>query len=177
MAGRRGRWGAAGLLLAALASGCSAPAPPTGGSPAAAGDEQQLRVRFDNIRAALRAADADRLWSLLDGQSQAEAERVAAALRSAYDRADLAGRAKYETDWGLAAAELAGLTGKGLLRSKRFRDRHHEAAAGTFDGVAVQGDSATVYYRDAEGDREKLLLVRRGGEWRLWLRMPRVSPP
>jgi hypothetical protein len=43
--------------------------------------------------------------------------------------------------------------------------------------VAVQGENATVYYLEPGGDKEKLILVRRGGRWKAWLTLPRVSQP
>ena len=45
------------------------------------------------------------------------------------------------------------------------------------DSIVIQGDSATVYYLEPGGDKEKAILVRQDGRWKVWLTMPRASRP
>jgi hypothetical protein len=44
--------------------------------------------------------------------------------------------------------------------------------------VSVDGNKATVDYTEADGDQEKLHLVRQDGKWKLSLKdMPKASQP
>jgi hypothetical protein len=160
--------------LAAFAVGCSSR--PTGGPPAA-DQEAEVRAAFAELQAALGARDADKLWALLDGKSQADAEREARGIQASYAKAGAEERAKQEGALGLTGPELAGLTGKGFLKTKRFHGRYHEVPDSEIEKVAVEGENATVYYLEPDGDKEKLILVRREGRWKAWLTMPRVSQP
>jgi hypothetical protein len=72
---------------------------------------------------------------------------------------------------------LIGLTGIGFLKTKRFEQKYDELPDSIIDKVVVQGNSATIHYHEADGDREKAILVRQNGEWKAWLTMPRVSKP
>jgi hypothetical protein len=135
----------------------------------AAGDEEDVRAAFTAFQAALKAGDSDKLWPLLDSASQAEAERVARTLKANYAKAK--DKAKLEKTFGLTAAELAGLTGKVYLKSKRFLGKYGEVPGSKVDKVAVEGDKATVFYTEEDGDKEKLSLVRQGGKWKFILKV------
>ena len=170
-----GRLGWVGVLAVGCALGCSGGTGPTGR--ASADEEGQARARFAGLQAALKAGDADGTWALLDSKSRADAERAAQALQAAYANAGAEEKARQEEAVGLTGAELSGLTGKGLLRTRPFRRKYDELPASTVERVTVQGDNATVYYREPDGDDEKLILVRQEGEWKAWLAMPRGSTP
>jgi hypothetical protein len=43
--------------------------------------------------------------------------------------------------------------------------------------VDIQGDNATVYYLEWDGDKEKAIFVRQQGEWKAWLTMLGASKP
>src|SRR5262249_45283292 len=116
-------------------------------------------------------------WMLLDSKSRADAERVANAVRAAYAKARPAEKAEQEKSLGLSGSELAGLTGKGFLKTKRFEGKYHDMPGSTGEKVVVQGEGATVHYLESDGDHEKAVFVRQDGQWRVWLPMPRVSKP
>jgi hypothetical protein len=170
------RRGCAALLLV-FAAGCTKPpgtVPVPGG--ATSGAEDGVRAAFTDLRSAIEGGDPEKVWVLLSGKSQADAERAAGEVRAAYERAGAAARARQEEALGVAGEDLAKLTGPGFLKSKGFRDRYGELAGGKIVKVAVEGDSATVYWDDADGEREKTVFVREGGRWRAWLSMPKVAP-
>jgi hypothetical protein len=156
----------------ALVLGCSkAPDSPP------ADQEAAVREQFAELQSAFKNRDTEKLWTLLDSKSQAEAERAAKDIQAAYDKATAEEKAKQEDVLGLTATEMAGLTGKGFLQTKRFRKRYDELPDSKIDRVVVQGDSATVYYLEPDGDKEKAILVRQDGRWKVWLTMPRASKP
>jgi hypothetical protein len=156
------------LLLLATACGCTKPpaAPPPGD------EEPRIRARFEEFRDALQARDAERLWAMLSRQSQADAERAARTLRTEHDKADPQSKAEQEKELGLSAADLSKLTGRDLMRTRPFQERYEEARDGKFERASVKDDNATVYFRDDEGDREKLIMLREGEQWKLWLKVP-----
>jgi hypothetical protein len=165
-------------LLLVFAAGCNKPSEQgttSGGGPPEA--EVEVRAAFADLQAAVKGGDADQLWGLLSGKSQADAERAAGEVRAAYVRAGAGARAQQEEALGLTGKELAKLTGPGFLKGKHFRGRYDELAAGKLARVAVERDSAAVYWDDADGEREKTTFVREGGRWRAWLSMPRGQQP
>jgi hypothetical protein len=156
-----------------FAAGCS----PKPAGPPAADEEGAVRARFAELQSAIKDRDADKLWLLLDTRSQGDAERSAKAIQAAYAKAAPEEKAKQEEALGLPGTELARLTGKGFLKSKRFQDRYREVPESKIEKVEVQGDSATVHYLEPDGETEKAILVRQDGSWKVWLTMPRVSRP
>jgi hypothetical protein len=72
---------------------------------------------------------------------------------------------------------LAKLDGKGFLKTKRFQKKYHEIPEGKIDKVDIQGESATIYFLDDEGDKEKAIFLRQDGQWKAWLTMPKISQP
>ncbi len=161
------------LVAVALASGCSQPS--ASSSPQGAGaaaPEEAVKEVVKSLQQALKAHDADKVWSLLDADSREDAERAAKAVREAYAKADAVAKAQQEKDMGLPGAELAGLTGIGFLKTSRFQGKYDELPDGKIEKVTVQGDAATVAYVEPDGDKEKLTLVRREGKWNVSLRMP-----
>jgi hypothetical protein len=113
----------------------------------------------------------------LDSRSQAEAEQAAKSIQTAYAKAGAEEKAKQEEALGLTAGELSGLTGKGFLKTKRFPGKYRELPESTIEKVTVEGDNATVHYLEPDGDKEKLILVRQEGQWKVWLAMPKVGSP
>jgi hypothetical protein len=98
-------------------------------------------------------------------------------MQTAHGGAGAEEKAKQEAALGLPGAELTGLTGKGFLKTKRFQRKYHELPDSTIEKVTVQGNNATAYYLEPDGDKEKLLLVRQEGQWKVWLAMPKVRKP
>jgi hypothetical protein len=155
------------LVLLSFGVGCSTPK-----TTAPREDEGVLRQAFTALQEALKAKDADKLWDLLDADSQADAERAAESLRKAYAEASEAEKAEQAKNLGVKPAGLAKLTGKGFLRTRRFLGKYDEIPGSKVEKVTVQGDSATVNYLEPDGDKEKLKLVRQKGAWKVSLRMP-----
>jgi hypothetical protein len=142
-----------------------------------ADEESAVRAQFVAVQGALNSGDADQLWMLLDSKSRADAERAAKAVRATYAKASPAEKAEQEKSLGLSGSELAGLTGRGYLKTRRFEGKYHDMPGSSVEKVVVQGDSATVHYLESDGDHEKAVFVRQDGQWRAWLPMPRVSKP
>jgi hypothetical protein len=156
----------------ALALGCSkAPDRPS------VDEEAAVRAQFTALLAAVKDGDADKLWSMLDSRSQADAERVAKAVQASYAKAAPGEKTEMENLLGMNGAELAVLTGKGYLKTKRFQRKYHDMPGSTIEKVVIQGDSATVHYLESDGDKEKAILVRQQGEWKVWLTMPGGGKP
>ena len=164
----------AGILavsLCAVAVGCSTP-----GGAQKGGDEGPAREAFESLQQAIKAKDADKMWALLDEDSQADAEREAGGIRDAYAKADDAGKKELEKNLGLPGAKLAGLKGPGFLETRRFLGKYDEVADSKVEKVTVEKDRATVNYLEPDGDKEKFTLTRQQGKWKLSVPMPKGTP-
>lgn len=160
------------LALLMFLPGCAGP-----GVSSHSGEEEKVRQAFAAFQQALKAGDANKLWSLLDAESQADADRVAQTIRDAFARAGPAGQADFEKRLGLPGADLASLNGEGYLKTRRFLGKYDELAQGKVTQVTVQGEQATVNYVEPDGDKERLTLVRQGGQWKLSVPMPAGVQP
>ena len=140
-------------------------------------EEGAVREKFAELQSAIKSRDAEELWALLNDRSRADAERAAKAIQTAYNQAGAEEKAKQEEALGLSGTELAGLNGKGFLKTKRFQKKYHEVPDGKIDKVVIQRESATVYFLEPDGDKEKAILVRQDGQWKVWFTMPKVSKP
>ena len=163
------------LLLLIFALGCSK-SDRSAGQPAG-NEEGAVRQAVTEFQAAFKHHDVDKLWSLLDSESQADAERAAKAIQGAYSKATPEQKVEREKALGLSGAELGALTGSSFLKTKRFYGKYDELADSKIDKVTVQGDEATVAYTEPDGDKEKLALVREAGQWKLTLPMPKAAQP
>jgi hypothetical protein len=160
-------------MFVALVLGCSK-APDS----SRAEEEGAVRAQFTALQAAFKNGDPDKLWMLLDSKSQAHAERAARAVQATYAKGSLEEKkAEQEKALGLTRAELAGLTGKGFLKTKRSQRKYRDLPNSTIEKVLVQGESATVHYLESVGNKEKAIFVRQDGQWKAWLMMPSVSKP
>jgi hypothetical protein len=130
-------------------------------------DEKAVRLAFADLQAAVKAGDPDKLWPLLDSASQAGAEDDAKALRESYAKAGAKDKVKLEKAHGFTADEIAALTGKAYLKSKRFLGKYDELPDGKVEKVAVDGDKAVVGYVEADGDHQKIDVVRQDGKWKV----------
>jgi hypothetical protein len=129
-------------LLLLFAMGCT-PATPTAESK----DEKPVRDAMTAFQAALLAHDGDKLWDLIDADSQAGAER---------------------------AGKAVNLSGKEFVKSDHFCGQKElkEVGEGKVKKVSLQGDKATVIYDAEDGDEERLKMVREGGQWKVSAPMP-----
>jgi hypothetical protein len=159
-------------LLVGFLAGCTNPARDTQGK----GDEE-VRQAFQGLQKALNARDADKVWSLLDEDSQADARRAAQAVRDAYGRGDKAGREEMQKALGLPAKELAALEGNGFLKTRRFLGKYDELGESKIDKIDVKGDKAVVNFTEPDGDKEKLAFVREKGGWKASLPIPKAIQP
>jgi hypothetical protein len=151
------------VAFSLLAAGC--------GSQQASGDEAAVRQAFESFQKALKAEDADKVWSLLDEESQADAEREAKALREDYAKANAEERAKQEKDLGVTGSKLESLKGSGFLATKRFFGIHDEVPGSKIDKIEVKGDKAVVHTIEEDGDSVKFSAVRQEGKWKFNVRM------
>jgi len=147
----------------------------SGGLLQGADSTDEVKATFKDFQAALKAKDADRIWKLLDSDSQNDAEREARKIRTAFSKATPAEQAKLEKNLGLLKTELTALKGPGFLKTKLFQGKYDEIPGSKIDHVAVQEDSAAVAYVEEDGDKEKLKLVRQGGKWKVIAPMPKFQ--
>jgi hypothetical protein len=143
------------LLLAAL------------GLAVRAGEEDSVREAFTAFQNAVKAGDPDKIWATLDKGSRDSAEETAKTLKDAYENANAKDKARLEKQFGLTAAEMEKLTGKIYLKSKRFLGKYDEVPGSTIEKITVEGDKATVAYKEADGDKEKMALVKQDGKWKI----------
>lgn len=142
-----------------------------------ANEEGRVRETFTALQAALKARDADKLWQLLDSESQADAERAAKTVQATYTKADANTQSEQEKAMGLPADQLSGLTAIGFLKTTRFHGKYKELSESKIDKVTVQQDKATVAYTEPDDDKEKVSLVRQDGQWKVALPMPKATQP
>ena len=163
------------FLCMAVVLGCSSK--PSDRPVTGTGEEDAVRKKFAELQSAIKSHDAEKLWALLDVRSRADAERVAKNIQTAYSQAGAEEKTKQEEALGLSGTELAKLDGKGFLKIKRFQKKYHDVPGCKIDKVDIQGENATVYFLDEEGDKEKAIFLRQDGQWKAWLTMPKVSQP
>jgi hypothetical protein len=161
------RWLAVVILVSSL--GCSK----SPDSPAASAGEKDVRAVVSELQTAIKEKHFDHLWSLLDAKSQTDADQAATAAQGKYKAADAAGKTAMEKDFGLSAKELEKLDGPGYLRTAQFWKKYHELPESTITQVTVVGKKATVYYTEADGDKEKFDLAQRDGKWKAQLTIPK----
>jgi hypothetical protein len=140
-------------------------------SPCRAAEEDDAKKTFNDFQAALKSADAEKMWELLDTKARAAADKAADALKKNYAKAKAADKLVLEKTFGLDAKEIAALTGKVYLKSKRFAGKYHEIPGSEITAAKVEGDKATISYTEADGDKEKLSLVREDGKWKVSIRV------
>lgn len=157
------------LAVILAACGCSKPAAP----PPAGSEEEAVQKAFATFQEAMKAKDGEKLFGLLDTDSQAEATRAAQTIKDAYAKATPAEKGETEKALGLPAAEVAALDAKGFLKSKRFLGKYHEIPDSKFEKATVQGDKATANYIEDDGDKVKLEMVKQGGAWKVSIPMPK----
>ncbi|OAI47228.1 hypothetical protein AYO44_09925 [Planctomycetaceae bacterium SCGC AG-212-F19] len=152
-------------LLLGLLAGC------TGGStpPGTAAETDKVKAAFESVQQAIKARDADKLWNLLDSDTQADAERAAKAWKEKYAMADAE---KVKKDLGISTDELAKLAGASFLKTEPFHNKYEELSQSKMKDVKVTGDQAAVDYVEPDGDKETLKLARQNGQWKARLMMP-----
>ena len=136
-------------------------------APCSAAEEDQVKEAFTSFQTAVKAKDADKLWDLLDSASRDAAGKAAKTYNDAYAKAKDDKKKELEKNLGLTAAELTGLTPKTFLKSNKYYGKYHEVQGSTIEKIAVAGDKATVFYKEEDGDKEKLGFVKQDGKWKV----------
>jgi len=136
-------------------------------------EEDQVREAWSALAAAIKAKDADKIWNLLDSDTQADAERTAKKVHAVYLKANAKAKAELEKYLGLSSAELTDLKPAMLFKSKRFDAKYYEIPDSKVTKVVVVSDQATVFYVEPDDDNEKLNFVRQGGKWRANMPLPK----
>jgi hypothetical protein len=135
-------------------------------APGFAAEEDKVKEAFKAFQDAVKAKDGDKLWDLLDTSSREGAEKMAKTFKDAYAKAKDDKKKELEKNLGLTADELAGLTGKTFLKSTRYYGKYHEVPGSTVEKVTVEEKKATVFYKEEDGDKEKLEFVNQDGKWK-----------
>ena len=137
--------------------------------------EDDIRQTFAQLQKALKARDGDKIWALIDSDSQSDADRAAKAVQNAFAKAGANDKADYEKKYGLTDKELAAMTGKLFLKSSRFHGKYHEVPGSKIESVKVKADTARLNYIEDDGDKEKLAANRAAkGQWKFILPMPKA---
>ncbi len=157
-----------------LLSGCGKPsstAPAPGGPAAASGEEKQVTAALNTLQLALQSRDPERIWPLLDTKTQQDAEAAARAWKKAYADADVT---ELSQTLGIGRGELEKLTGRNFAQTSVFYEKGIDTLAHSskVDAIKVEGDQATVDYREPKGDAKSVTFHREGGKWKARLSMP-----
>lgn len=137
--------------------------------------DTDVKNAFVALQAALKAKEAARIWALLDSDTQADADKAAKKLKSVYKKASAQEKAEYDKNLGLTAEEFVKLDGQLLLKSKRFLGKFDEISDSKITGVTVQGETATLNYVEADGDKEKVNYTKQNGKWKAALPLPKFT--
>lgn len=132
-----------------------------------AGEEDKVKEAFKGFQDAVKAKDADKLWELLDTSSRAAAEKTAKTYKDAYAKAKEDKKKDLQKNLGLTADELANLTGKTFLKSNKYYGKYHEVPGSIVEKVTIDEKKATVFYKEEDGDKEKLSFVNQDGKWKV----------
>lgn len=139
-------------------------------------DEDAVREAWTALQAAIKAKDGDKIWALLDKDTQGDVERAAKKVQSVYKKANDKQKEQQEKFLGLSAAELGGdLKPALLLKSRPFIGKYHEIPDSKVTGITVQGDKATLNYLEPDNDKEKLSYSRQDGKWKAAMPLPKFT--
>jgi hypothetical protein len=133
--------------------------------------ESDIRQGFMALQKAIKARDSERIWELIDSDSQSDAERAAKAVKAAY--AKRGDKGDFEKKYGLTPKELGGINGKLFIKSSRFHGKYFEVPDSKLESIKVKGDTCRLTYIEEDGDKEKFALVRQKGQWKFVIPMPK----
>ena len=134
--------------------------------------EDEIRTAFGQLQKAVKARDAEKIWGLVDPDTQADASRAAKAVAAAYAKAT--NKADLEKKYGLTAKELGDMSGKLFIKSNRFHGKYYEVPDSKITGVTVKGDTAKLMSVEEDGDKITFPLVKQKGAWKFILKMPKA---
>jgi hypothetical protein len=156
-------------LIALLASICIA----LSADQVMAQDSEALRKQFAEVQKAVQSKDAGKLWELLGSKSQGDAEKIAREIRETFAKGTAEEKRKQAETLGLDAKDLNQLTGKAYLMSAPVWRKLKELPESKIARIVLTGDNATLHYLETDGDKEKMIFVRQGNDWKAWLILPR----
>jgi len=143
-------------------------------------DEKQVKAQFEKLKKALDDRDEDKIWPLLDDESQEDAEKAAKYIKKIYGEADDKAKAELGKKYIMEEKgkkddlDLAALTGKTALKIKPFHDKYDPIEEAELEKVEVaKGDKATVKWKSKEGDKGDTIFYKQKGEWKAHLMTPR----
>ncbi len=170
------RWcWAVGLLAGAVLVGCTNQEDKSGKKMSK--EEEAVKTAFGDLQAGLEAVDdgnTDKLWAAIDKETQKEAEATAKAVKEAYDKADKMKKEEMNKTWvGKKKVDLATLDTKSYFKTERFHDKFHKVEDSTVTKVQVDGNKATVHYKEKEGDTKQMKMSLEDKEWKAQLELPR----
>ena len=157
------------LFLLIILGGCVVGCTPGGG---AKKGEDEIKQAFAALQTSIKAKDADKIWDLLDKDSQADADREAKAVKEGFGKTADKDKPAFEEKLELNGKELADMTGKLYLKSKRFYAKYHEIPGSKLDKINITGDAAKINYIEADFDDVKMSAVREKGQWKFIMPMP-----
>jgi hypothetical protein len=132
-------------------------------------DQEEVRRAFAGLQAALESGDMETLWDQLDQSFHQAAEREATEMRAAYAKASPRERGALAKDLQLEGDELAQVTGKWLLRTRKFRELNGRILEATILSIELNGDWATIWYRGDDGEEQQVVVHREDGRWKATL--------
>jgi hypothetical protein len=164
------------ILFVACLIGCTpTPSEPPKKSGGDAKQDAEVAQAFKALQAAIKAKDADKIWDLLAKESQADADREAKVVKDAFGKTSDKEKAEYEKRLELTGKELADITGKLYVKSRRFYGKHHEIPDSKVEKITVTGDSGTVKYIEEDGDKITQEVVREQGKWKFVMQIPKAT--
>jgi hypothetical protein len=165
------------ILFGAYSIGCTSktPEPPKKPGVDAKQADAEVAHAFRALQAAIKAKDAETIWDLLAKESQGDAEREAKVVKEAFGKANDKDKAEYEKKLELTARELADITGKLYVKSRRFYGKYHEIPDSKVEKIAVTGESGTVKYIEEDGDKITQEVVREQGKWKFVMAIPKAT--
>ena len=156
------------VLLVASVGGCAI----SNATVPLGAEQEKVKQVFVSFQKVLKDADAEKIWAILEADSQADAERKAETIRDIMATGSDAEKAEMERKLGLPGADLAAVKGVGFLKTKRFLGKYADVIDSKIEKIVVTGDRAVVSYIEEDGDRASFDLHRRGDDWKLSVPMP-----
>lgn len=178
------RWGRFALWVSfagLIGCGTGPPTPPTdkGSEEARKKTEEEITTVVTNLQAAVKAKDADKIWDLLDTQSQKVLEAEALRIKQHYAKLAAEDKSAYETKLGLSRQELAEMTGKLYVKLIPFYDKvFNKIPDSKFEKIEQTAPlTAIVHCTSRDGSAAKLDVFREAVRgWKIIVPIPKVTP-
>lgn len=165
----------AGIIIGVFLAGCTPGSREAKPGASAGKGEEEVKTAFASLQAAVKAKDGDKIWSLLDKDSQADADREAKAVKEAFGKLADKDKSDFEKKLALSADELSNMTGKLYLKSQRFYGKHYEIFDSTVKSIKLDKDAGQLTYEENDDhDKVTLALTREGGQWKFAMKIPKA---